>query len=957
MVVGRRRCERSSERRVGSVPWARRAWIAAVVLATLAACRDDDNGSNVGSGLGDGDGGTGTKPNADAGEPEVSTPDATIDADSAEPDARPVESDARPDAPCADEDEDGVCGDDDNCADKPNADQHDADGDGAGDVCDDCPNDPDKRRPGACGCGQPEQVDPEICDGIDNNCDGVVDDGFVGLGDACSVGEGACERSGQRICKADGTDTLCDAVPGPTAPEICNGVDDDCDGHIDRSEAGEALTAACYSGPDVTVDVGQCRAGARTCADGVLGGCEGDVVPALEICDGLDNDCDGDVDEEAGGEPLHRVCYDGPDGTADVGVCSAGIQTCDEGAFAPCAGQALPGREICDRIDNNCDGSVDEGFDLETDLNHCGECGRGCELPNATAACVVGGCTLAACLAGFVDADGLDANGCEYACVPTGEEQCDGLDNDCDGQTDETEEGQRLSVACFEGAPATENVGPCRGGRQLCVDGALGPCDGQVLPSPEACNGVDDNCDGQVDEGDRDGDGFNDCVDECPDNPALNQQAACGCEGPDIDTDRDGHLDCVDNCPQVSNPDQADSDDDGMGDACSCPQGGFGLAPDCFLPDALYCADNPCWTVPPTGQESCCDVENCPGVAGQADCAGILGCGQDAQYPDPERVYWVLDPEPVEPPPDTNGFRPPQGAQDRDKAGDDEWTILDPLTGLLWMKHLPPLYDGCDRANGSQCEWVAAAGYCADLRYGGRRGWRLPTLHELLSIVSQRVDEGPAAVDDPFFPDTYADAGARYWSATPLAGNPGAVWAVSFETGATRVDITSAGAFVRCVQTQRAVAPDGEGTRFRISDAAPATGHRVVWDAITGLVWQAQVTDDGWGWNGALEYCEGMTYFGLDDWRLPNRNELVSLVDHGAADPASTFPSMPPQSFWSSTTVLGRCRSTWAINFGHGEVEEISLAGQNDEVGARCVRDGPMPAVPVGPGEVVPPFP
>jgi len=75
----------------------------------------------------------------------------------------------------------------------------------------------------------------EICDGLDNNCDGQVDEGFADLGDACTVGLGQCQRSGNIVCSADGAQTECSVKPGLPTTETCNGLDDDCDGVIDNN--------------------------------------------------------------------------------------------------------------------------------------------------------------------------------------------------------------------------------------------------------------------------------------------------------------------------------------------------------------------------------------------------------------------------------------------------------------------------------------------------------------------------------------------------------------------------------------------------------------------------------------------------------------------------------------------------------------------------------------------------
>ncbi len=312
----------------------------------------------------------------------------------------------------------------------------------------------------------------ETCDGADNDCNGTADDGVAPQacypGPVGTRGVGPC-IAGTQAC-AGGVFGACVGAVIP-ATETCDGVDNDCNGTADDG----IVPVSCYSGPAGTTGVGACRAGTRTCSGGTLGACIGEVVPTAEVCDGIDNECNGAVDN--GIAPVS--CYSGPAGTSGVGACHGGTRSCTGGALGACVGEVVPVTEACDGVDNNCNGSIDDGI-----------------APVSCYPGPAGTLGVGLCRAGTQTCSGGAFGACTGAVIPTAE-VCDARDNDCNGPVDDG----IGPTSCYTGPPGTLGVGLCAAGSQACVGGVPGPCVGQVVPTAEICNGRDDNCDGRVDEG------------------------------------------------------------------------------------------------------------------------------------------------------------------------------------------------------------------------------------------------------------------------------------------------------------------------------------------------------------------------------------------------------------------------------------------------------------------------
>ncbi len=281
------------------------------------------------------------------------------------------------------------------------------------------------------------------------------------------------------------------------------------------TECTTGATRSCYNGPAGTQVHAPCKEGVQTCDESGHWGlsCEGEITPGEESCapsSEADEDCDGEVNEGGVGcvcVPFTmQDCYEGPQGTAGVGICKAGEQVCtgDGTAWSNelCDGQALPAdAETCDNLlDDNCDGNVDEG--CECSPGDTRACYTGPFLTNGVGPCTGGTQTCGE--------DNKWPAACAGEVTPQSDVCGDGIDNNCDNNVDD---GFETGVpgcacvpftkgACYEGPLGTLNVGTCKaGGRTCAADGtAWGPCEGDVTPTAqETCDDqIDNDCDGKL---------------------------------------------------------------------------------------------------------------------------------------------------------------------------------------------------------------------------------------------------------------------------------------------------------------------------------------------------------------------------------------------------------------------------------------------------------------------------
>ena len=460
-------------------------------------------------------------------------------------------------------------------------------------------------------CAAPD----EICDnGIDDDFDGNVDcadldcENFVYGTTSCGIG--ACAAEGQEVCQSpdivdtctpgspsseslaagtcdDGIDNDCDGLtdtadPDCSAPdEICdNGIDDDFDGNIDCADldCDGFMDGACSTGLPGICAAGTlvCQDGGQVCVQNQTAGTEGPFGDAT--CeDGLDNDCDGQIDDSDSGcapVPEPEICDDGIDNdldgaadcsdpdcdgfvggacdTGNLGVCATGTtvcrdlqEFCDQNQTAGTEGP-FDSATCSDGLDNDCDGLTDAN-DPDCDVppevcdNGTDDNGDGlidCEDPQCDGT-TYGACDTGAegvCSAGTLTCDGTAvAPVClqdQAAGVEGTDATCnDGLDNDCDGLTDTADPDCQVELcdngtdddsdgladcadpdcdgfidgACDTGEPGICAAGTfvCQDGGQVCVQDQTAGTEGPY-GSLTCSDGLDNDCDGLTDADDPD---------------------------------------------------------------------------------------------------------------------------------------------------------------------------------------------------------------------------------------------------------------------------------------------------------------------------------------------------------------------------------------------------------------------------------------------------------------------
>ena len=263
--------------------------------------------------------------------------------------------------------------------------------------------------------------------------------------------------------------------------------------------------------------------------------------------------------------------------------------------------------------------------------------------------------------------------------------------------------------------------------------------------------------------------------------------------------------------------------------------------------------------------------------------------------------------------------------------------VEDENTHLMWCvdKEVLPEDD---------MDYPSAKEFCESLNYGGYEDWRLPNPREFMTITDE--DSLGVSVKKFYFTDILAE-GYDYWTSKVFEedGVENAfVYAVtdgifySFETASPHSSVF-------CVRGEE------YGTSGTFTSRSE-NGKEAIWDSDTNLLWQKEDLPGEKTWKEALAYCENLDYAGFDDWRLPNKHELASLVDFSKAGGSvvSSFPGMTADTYWTSTVrpYYGGDTGGFVVEMATGKVTMDYSSDPDKTYSVRCVRSDLKAKLPEG---------
>lgn len=298
------------------------------------------------------------------------------------------------------------------------------------------------------------------------------------------------------------------------------------------------------------------------------------------------------------------------------------------------------------------------------------------------------------------------------------------------------------------------------------------------------------------------------------------------------------------------------------------------------------------YSVPDTGQTVCYDNDSsivCPQP-------GEPFYGQDAQFSINSQSYTDL--------------------------GND--IVRDNVTGLEWQQV------------STYGTWEEAVNSCGNLTLGDFDDWRLPTVKELSTLVNiskpnDGISYATPAIDTTYFPDTHESS---YWTITNNPADninfPDKKWRVAFSYGIVSGWYPTSNYIFRAVR--------GESLQ---DNSFVDNGDGTVTDISTGLMWQQETAPGTYNWEQALSYTESLELAGYSDWRLPNRNELHSILNynlqHSTMLDTSFFPGTVAAEYWTSSTENRINEDAWCVSFGTGLV---NFPNKTNTFNVRAVRSG-----------------